>query len=227
MNSMTNRPCLAACLSMDFTRAAASGKLEDMAGYLLVQKTELAPADLIMVFGNPNIAAPSAQEAARLYKEGLAPLILASGGKKTATGNVEAHDIYRHLRKAGVPDCNILVEMNSLNTQENVVFSRNLFHKACPDVRESSMICVGHAIAGRRFPMTVMANWPEIGLPMVSHVWCREDAAKNWQNCADLRSEVTAQFHRIEPYIRAGFIREIDIPAINAAASARRLPCPA
>lgn len=213
--------------SAHFLNASAAGTIEAMAGYLLQQKSELAPSDLLMVFGNPHIAAPAAKEAARLYHDGLAPLILVSGGKKAASGHAEAHEIYLNLRGEGIPDSALLVEMSSLNTQENVVFSRSLLHKASPETNESSMICIGHAIAGRRFPMTVAANWPEITLPMFSHVWCNAQSEVDWHTRPDLRGEVLAQFVRIEPYIKAGFIKEIDVAAINEIALSRKTPpCP-
>ncbi len=61
--------------------------------------------------------------AAKLYKDGLAPLIIASGGRiewKNG-GTPEAQDMAELLQLMGIPDSVIIQEPNSLNTYENAV----------------------------------------------------------------------------------------------------------
>jgi uncharacterized SAM-binding protein YcdF (DUF218 family) len=61
--------------------------------------------------------------AAKLYQEGKAPLIIASGGRISwrQGGEPEAADMAQLLELMGVPASNIIQEPNSLNTHENAV----------------------------------------------------------------------------------------------------------
>ncbi|WP_181796209.1 YdcF family protein [Streptomyces sp. WELS2] len=61
--------------------------------------------------------------AARRYHEGLAPLIIASGGINRHTGIVEAHMFRELLIGRGVPDSVIRCEDQAANTWQNVEFS--------------------------------------------------------------------------------------------------------
>jgi uncharacterized SAM-binding protein YcdF (DUF218 family) len=61
--------------------------------------------------------------AAKLYQDGLAPLIIASGGRINWMngGQPEAEDMAELLHLMGIPDEVIIREPNSLNTYENAV----------------------------------------------------------------------------------------------------------
>jgi uncharacterized SAM-binding protein YcdF (DUF218 family) len=67
-------------------------------------------------------------EAARLYKEGIAPRIIVSGGGFLATGpaTTEAEAMKRFLMDLGVPDSAIVSEGQSNNTIENIFNVRKL-----------------------------------------------------------------------------------------------------
>lgn len=208
-------------LSADFHKAAKSGSATDIANYLLIEKTELAPADLILVFGNPYIAQKSALLAAKLYHQGYAPIIVATGGIETIDGDIEAIEIYKELRNQGVKEFDIIVDEYSTNTQENVLNSKALFSQICSYTPPSSLIGIGHAVAGRRFLMTLAQNWPEITLPMASNVWPDGMNSQNWHEQPAMFEEVRAQLDRIAPYTANGFIKEIDLIRINEQARAR------
>ncbi len=61
--------------------------------------------------------------AAKLYKEGKAPLIIAAGGRIhwRVGGQSEAEDMQQLLEFIGIPAAAIIQEPNSLNTHENAV----------------------------------------------------------------------------------------------------------
>lgn len=61
--------------------------------------------------------------AAERYHEGLAPLIIATGGNNRHTGVVEGQEFRKLLIERGVPDAVIRCEDQAANTWQNVEFS--------------------------------------------------------------------------------------------------------
>ena len=95
-----------------------------------------AAADVILVLGCNRFApdgSPSpcirarAGHAADLYKRGLAPHIIASGGNErdsSGGGTTEASIIQAVLQEDGVPSSNIVLEERSLDTVQNILNSQ-------------------------------------------------------------------------------------------------------
>jgi uncharacterized SAM-binding protein YcdF (DUF218 family) len=100
---------------------------ERIAAYLDVHAPPAGPAAHI-VFGT-RLAAP-AELAAQRYHEGLAPLIILTGGVNRHTGVVEAHLHRRVLLEHDVPETAIRYEDSSSTTGENV-------QRALPFLREA------------------------------------------------------------------------------------------
>jgi uncharacterized SAM-binding protein YcdF (DUF218 family) len=69
-----------------------------------------------------------AERAATAFAEGLAPLIVASGGRRWH-GVSEAEALARHLQTRGVPASAIVSEMLSLSTAENAFFSAEVLRQ--------------------------------------------------------------------------------------------------
>lgn len=95
--------------------------------------TPVAPADLVVVLGcalgpdgGPGRALRERLEAgAGLFREGLAPTLLVTGGRRWR-GRVEADAMVEWLEGAGVPRASILMERRSLTTRENARWSAPL-----------------------------------------------------------------------------------------------------
>jgi uncharacterized SAM-binding protein YcdF (DUF218 family) len=82
----------------------------------------LEPADVIFIFGT-RLDTP-ARIAADLFRRGLAPLVVATGGAgRQADGLNEAAHHVEILVKAGVPREVVIVEDRSTTTTENVAFA--------------------------------------------------------------------------------------------------------
>jgi uncharacterized SAM-binding protein YcdF (DUF218 family) len=106
-----------------------------------IPQGELPQADAIVILGGalraPNFPRPMVEVmesgdrvlyGARLYREGKAPIIIASGGRIDWLGGKasESADIETLLMTLGVPQTAILQEPDSLNTHENAVNVRRL-----------------------------------------------------------------------------------------------------
>ena len=88
-------------------------------------------ADVIVGFGNFNTNI--ARRAAELYRQGLAPVVLFTGGLGRNTEGLlpepEAVRFARVAMECGVPETAILLEPESTNTAENILFTRRLLEQ--------------------------------------------------------------------------------------------------
>lgn len=88
---------------------------------LLVIESRPNEADAIVVLGGESQARPI--EAARLYRQGVAPLVFIIGTGDTPTNR-------RALIEAGVPPDHIMAETKSRSTLQNAEFAKPLLEKA-------------------------------------------------------------------------------------------------
>jgi uncharacterized SAM-binding protein YcdF (DUF218 family) len=96
------------------------------------QAPGLGPADLVFVFGT-RLARP-AELAADLFVDGLAPLVVVTGGsERQADGRNEAEHHREVLLARGVPEAAVIVENRSTNTPENVLFALPLIEARCAE----------------------------------------------------------------------------------------------
>lgn len=99
----------------------------------------LEPADAIFVFGT-RLSEP-ARLAADLYLQGLAPVVVVTGGSdRQPDGLNEARHHHGILVEAGVPPSAIVVEDRSTHTMDNVLLARPLLRARCPEPK--SLIAV-------------------------------------------------------------------------------------
>src|SRR5262249_29450749 len=83
----------------------------------------------ILPSGHPTApAARRAAAAAGAYHRGVAPWIIASGGRRWGN-HVEARVFRRELEKAGVPEGAVIEELCSLSTYENAIFSAAILRR--------------------------------------------------------------------------------------------------
>lgn len=85
----------------------------------LVVQDPLSPSDAIFCFGSRDRGVPA--QAARLFREGAAPLVMVSGGGLIDGARSEAEVFAEDLVARGVPIERIVTEHASTNTGENVI----------------------------------------------------------------------------------------------------------
>lgn len=185
--------------------------------YLLIEKTELRPANSAFIFGNRAIPQTLADHAALYYHQGYFPHIVVSGGVHCLdnyASYTEAELIKYMLTARGVPEKDITMENIATNTQENVEFVKNIFNTNAQLNNADKIISFGHIKASRRFMMTIKAHWPEIVNMHVGVNPYRHPVA-NWYMHDQFREAVLDQYERIDPYLKKGWITEIDLAEIN------------
>jgi len=120
----------------------------------------LEKSDIILTLGSNDLRV--AEYAAELYLQGWAPLIAFSGNVGALTrerfNRPEAELFAEIALRVGVPESAMLIEAESTNTGENVVFSRRLLESKGVD--PNSLILVQKPYMERRAYATFMNFWP-------------------------------------------------------------------
>ena len=123
-------------------------------------------ADLMLVFGTNDLRV--ATVAAEFYLEGLAPLVLITGGiahhgdlLATPWDRPEAVIFAEEMIRCGVPEDRILIEPFATNTAENVRFARALI-EALPGPPPRNATAVVKPFMQRRVLATMAVHWPEL-----------------------------------------------------------------
>jgi len=120
----------------------------------------LNKSDAILVLGSNDIRV--AHRGAELFLQGLAPLMIFSGGFGVLTSRFyskpEAEVFADEALKLGVPKEKVLIENKSTNTGENIVFTKKLLEDKGLDV--NSFIVVQKPYMLRRAFATFKQQWP-------------------------------------------------------------------
>jgi uncharacterized SAM-binding protein YcdF (DUF218 family) len=173
------------------------------------------PADAILVLGSFDVHA--AYHAAALWKAGLAPVVVMSGGiahrgdvLETGWDRSEAEVFADAAIGSGVPASAILIEDRAQNTGENFVFG--LAAAAAAGLRPKRLLVVAKPYMTRRGCATGRKLAPDIELSMQ----CEDiDVSRYFAREADPERALLAlvgDLHRIVVYPRLGFQIEQHVP---------------
>jgi len=169
--------------------------------------TPLKPAELLFVFGTRADVGRRADEACRLWREGLFRWSIVSGGVTPGSDLSECEIIKAAMVERGVPPERILEEHRATNTGENVIFSLPIIEAALGLKNVHSVICLGNSWTARRYPMTLHRHWPEVEKMLVT-VDSFEMPRTLWHADPVFRALVLAEWDKIEPYKARGFIAD-------------------
>ena len=188
---------------MDFLES-----LQTVWDYLGMHQTP-EKADVIVGFGNFNTNI--ARRAAELYLQGLAPLVLFTGGLGRNTEGLlpepEAVRFARVAMECGVPEKAILLEPESTNTAENILFTRRLLEgRGIPHER---ILGVHQPFMERRITAAMGVYWPEqafrVTSPQVSITDYLADAKKQGVTENAAVSVIVGDFQRMDLYAKKGY----------------------
>ena len=128
----------------------------------------LQKSDCILALGSHDLRVP--ERAAELYHQGLAPLVIMSGGLGNFTQEIwtesEADKFAKIAIEKGVPQEAILMENKSTNTGENILFTQKLLSEK--DLNPQSFIVVQKPYMERRSYATFKKHWPDKRLMVTS-----------------------------------------------------------
>lgn len=166
-------------------------------------------ADCIVGFGNFNTNI--ARRAAQLYRQGLAPVVLFTGGLGRNTEGLlpepEAVRFARVAMECGVPEAAILLEPDSTNTAENILFTRRLLEER--GIPHQRILGVHQPFMERRITAAMGIYWPEqafrVTSPQVSIPEYLADARRQGISENAAVSVIVGDFQRIELYAKKGY----------------------
>jgi uncharacterized SAM-binding protein YcdF (DUF218 family) len=152
--------------------------------------------------------------AAKLYHNGLFPLVLFSGGTSGATKNLYADGEAAHFRRQalelGVPDEAIIVEPNATNTGQNVAFSRQVLEAA--GIRPISLTLIAMPYMERRAYATFAKQWPGVDLVCTSAPTNLGDYIARFEDPRLVISMMVGDLQRVIEYPKLGFAIEQEVP---------------
>ena len=179
-------------------------------------KQQVAKADAILVLCSHDERV--AERGAQLFLEGFAPLMIFSGGHGAITSRLweepEAERFARIAMSMSVPRESILIEPQSTNTGENIVFTKRLLAEKGIDPQK--FIVVQKPYMERRSYATFRKLWPEkevvVTSPQVSFGSYLAEYTNRALSTADVVSIMVGDLQRIKIYPARGFQIEQEIP---------------
>lgn len=173
-------------------------------------------ADCIVGFGNFNTNI--ARRAADLYHQNFAPKILFTGGLGRNTQGLlpepEAHRFARAAMECGVPECDIILEDQSRNTKENILFTQKKLQSL--GLPHGRILGVHQPFMERRIAAAMGVYWPQprftITSPIVTIPQYLQDAQAQGLTENAAISVIVGDFQRIELYAHLGYQLPQHIP---------------
>ncbi|MDC0767400.1 YdcF family protein [Streptomyces sp. HD] len=157
-----------------------------------------------------------ATTAADLYREGLFPVMVFSGGNSPTTlarfPRGEAVHYREHALSLGVPDEAILVEPKAANTGQNITFSRELLAEA--GIAVESLLLVSKPYMERRSYATCRRLWPEVEVVCASEPLELDAYIRSIGDERLVVDMLVGDLQRVIEYPRLGFAVEQEVPAV-------------
>jgi uncharacterized SAM-binding protein YcdF (DUF218 family) len=177
---------------------------------------ELSGSGVILVLCSHDIAV--AERGAQLFLDGLAPLLIFSGGLGGITRELwsepEADQFAKIAIEMGVPADSILVENASTNTGENVLFTKRLLEGLGIDPQR--IILVQKPYMERRAYATFRKLWPQKEVLVTSPEVPMDEYLAKYSNGAlsehDVIGIMVGDLQRIREYPARGFQIPQEIP---------------
>jgi uncharacterized SAM-binding protein YcdF (DUF218 family) len=173
----------------------------------------LKRSDCILALGSHDLRV--AERASELYLQEYAPLVLMSGGLGNFTKDMwtekEADQFATIAIKKGVPEKNILIENQSSNTGENILFTQKLLEEK--KLNPQSFIVVQKPYMERRSYATFKKHWPDKDLIVTSPQISFEEYPTNDIPVEKVINIMVGDLQRIKLYPEKGFQIYQDIPA--------------
>jgi uncharacterized SAM-binding protein YcdF (DUF218 family) len=171
-----------------------------------------APSDCILVLGSHDLRV--ADRGAELYLQGLAPILIFSGGLGNVTKGIwkdpEADKFARIALDKGVPAEAIFIENQSTNTGENILFTQRLLEDK--GLHPRTFLLVQKPYMERRSYATFKKHWPDKELVVTSPQIAFEDYPTPEIPLERVIQIMVGDLQRIRIYPGKGFQIEQEIP---------------
>lgn len=173
---------------------------------------ELRPCEAAIALGCNDLGVST--YAADLYRSGLFPTLVFTGGNSAATINVfprgEAVHFHEHALALGVPARAMLLEPKAANTGQNIAFAREALTAAGVRPRSVLLICMPYM--ERRAFATCREQWPDIEVVCASDPVPFDTYLKDMGNEESVISMIVGDLQRVIEYPKQGFAIAQEVP---------------
>ncbi|WP_407565295.1 YdcF family protein [Streptomyces sp. 184] len=170
------------------------------------------PCDAAIALGCNDIGVSAF--AAGLYKAGLFPTLVFTGGNSPATTAVfprgEAVHFREHALALGVPAHAMLLEPRAANTGQNIAYARDVLVAA--GVRPRSVMLVTMPYMERRAFATCRKRWPEVDVVCASAPLSLDAYLEAMGDQETVISMMVGDLQRVIEYPRLGFAVPQEVP---------------
>ncbi|MEW2265544.1 YdcF family protein [Streptomyces sp. NPDC047868] len=172
----------------------------------------LLPVDVAIGLGSHDLGV--AARSAELYRAGLFPTLVFTGGNSPTTAKVfprgEAVHFRDHAIELGVPAEAILLEPDAANTSQNITFSRAVL--AASGVRSTTVLLVSKPYMERRSFATARKVWPDVEILCASEPLEFDDYLKSIGDEKLVLDMLVGDLQRVIEYPKLGFAIEQEVP---------------
>jgi len=173
---------------------------------------ETRPADAAIGLGSHDLGV--AAFSAELYRAGLFPHLVFTGGNSPTTAKVfprgEAVHFREHAIELGVPASAILLEPNAGNTGQNITLSRAVL--ATAGITPKTVLLVSKPYMERRSFATARKLWPEVEIVCASEPLEFEDYLKSIGDEKLVLDMLVGDLQRVIEYPKLDFAIAQDVP---------------
>lgn len=180
--------------------------------YLCLGAVAPGPVDVVVALGSHDSRV--AVRAIELMSEGLAPLLVVSGGRGKDTPSrwsSEAAHFAQLAEDGGIPRSKILLEPRATNTGENIIMTKELL--LARGLRARSVILVSKPYMQRRAYATALVRWPEVEHYTTAPASTLQDYLTDGAvDRDDFLNLMVGDLQRMRVYADRGFQAEQDVP---------------
>jgi uncharacterized SAM-binding protein YcdF (DUF218 family) len=184
---------------------------------------ELTPCDVAIGLGSHDLGV--AEHAAKLYHDGLVPLLVFTGATSpTSAARFPRGEAVHYRERAlelGVPDTAVLVEPDAANTGDNIRLSRLLLDKH--GITPATVLLVSKPYVQRRAFATCGIVWPEVDVVCASEELALADYVRSIGDEKLVIDMLVGDLQRVVEYPKLGFATDQHVPANVLAAYTRLL----
>jgi uncharacterized SAM-binding protein YcdF (DUF218 family) len=173
---------------------------------------EVRPVDVAIGLGSHDLGV--AAFCAELYRAGLFPILVFSGGNSPTTAQVfprgEAVHFREHAIALGVPASSILLEPNAGNTGQNITLSRDVL--TAGGITPKTVLLVSKPYMERRSFATARKLWPEVEIICASEPLEFDDYLKSIGDEKLVLDMLVGDLQRVIEYPKLGFAIGQEVP---------------
>jgi len=170
------------------------------------------PVDAAIGLGSHDLGV--ATRTAELYRAGLFPVLVFTGGNSPTTAKVfprgEAVHFREHAIDLDVPASAILLEPNAANTGQNITLSRQVLADA--GITPNTVLLVSKPYMERRSYATARKLWPEVEIVCASEPLEFDDYLKSIGDEKLVVEMLVGDLQRVIEYPKLGFAIEQEVP---------------